>query len=148
MTYQETPTGFVLRFFTGEEIYSGLVEFARAKGITAAWVQGLGALERAEIGYFDLHAKQYLRREITEDVEVAPLVGNLSRHEGEPIPHLHVTLGRRDFTALAGHLFSGHAGATLEIGIWNWGGLSFERRADAQVGLNLLSFPNDFAPAR
>ena len=148
MTYVETSSGFVLRFFTGEEVYAGLVEFARHKGIEAAWVQGLGALECAEIGYFDLHERTYLRMQITEDVEVAPLVGNLSRHQGEPVPHLHVTLGRRDFGALAGHLFAGRAGATLEICLWTWPGLTFERRLDEAAGLNLLSFPNEFAPAR
>ena len=148
MKYHATATGFVLRFLTGEEVYSGLVAFAREKELTAAWLQGLGALESAEIGYFDLAKREYVRLHLEEDVEVAPLVGNLSRHGDEPVAHLHVTLGRRDFSALAGHLFAGRAGATLEIGVWNWAGTQFDRTADAATGLKLLDFPNEFAPAR
>lgn len=146
MTYLETPTGYLLRFFPGEEIVSGLVSFARARGIEAAWVQGLGALAQAEIGYYELDAQRYLRRTLEEEVEVAPLVGNLSRLDREPIAHLHVTLGRRDFTALAGHLFSGRAGATLEVSLWTWRGLRLERRPDPRAGLNLWALPQDFAP--
>lgn len=146
MTYLEAPAGFLIRFHTGEELVGGLLAFAKARGITAAWIQGLGALERAEIGYFDRETRSYLRRVLEEDLEVAPVVGNLGRLGEEPALHLHVSLGRRDFSTLAGHLFAGNAGATLEIALWTFAGVRLERRADAATGLNLWSLPKEFAP--
>lgn len=147
MTYLETPAGLLVRFHTGEAVVTGLLALARERGIGAGWVQGLGALEHAEIGYFDPETRSYLRRTLEEDLEVAPLVGNLGRLGEEPIAHLHVCLGRRDFSALAGHLFAGRAGATLEVSVWTLAGVRLERRADAATGLNLLALPKTLAPA-
>ena len=141
MTYQELPIGYVLRFFHGEEIVAGLTAFCRERSLTAGWVSGLGALARAELGYYDLETRTYIRRTFEEDLELVPLVGNVSRLEGEPFFHLHATLGRRDFGALGGHLFSGTAGATVEVALFAFPGHSLERRRDETVGLNLWDLP-------
>jgi predicted DNA-binding protein with PD1-like motif len=141
MTYQELPIGYVLRFFHGEEIVAGLTAFCRERPLTAGWVNGLGALGRAEMGYYDLETHTYIRRTLEEDLELAPLMGNLSRVDGEPFFHLHATLGRKDFGALAGHLFSGTAGATVEVALFAFSGHAIERRRDETVGLNLWALP-------
>jgi uncharacterized protein len=148
MTVLDLPDGYLIRFHRGEEVYSGLVAFARAAGITAAWVNGLGAMSAAELGYWDAEEQRYLRLPVAEEVEVAALVGNLARCEGEPIPHLHATLTRRDFSALGGHLFRGVVGATVEVRVRNYPGLALERTRDAAVGLNLWSLPREFHPER
>jgi uncharacterized protein len=141
MTYQELPIGYVLRFFHGEEIVAGLTAFCRERSLTAGWVNGLGALARAELGYYDLETRTYIRRTFEEDLELVPLVGNVSRLEGEPFFHLHATLGRKDFGALGGHLFSGTAGATVEVALFAFPGYSLQRRRDESVGLNLWALP-------
>jgi len=148
MTFQEVPFGYVLRFFHGEEIVSGLTAFCRERSLTGGWVNGLGALARAEIGYYDLETRSYLKMQIEEDVELAPLVGNLSRLDGAPFFHLHATLGRKDFSGWAGHLFSGTAGATVEVALFAFPGTSLERRRDDAVGLNLWSLPQGASPSR
>jgi predicted DNA-binding protein with PD1-like motif len=147
LTVLEVPHGYLIRFLHEEEVFSGLVAFATDRKITAAWVQGLGALSRAEIGYFDFEAKIYLRQKIEEDVEITGLIGNIAMADGRPFPHLHVTLGRRDFTAAAGHLFEGYAGATVELLVTVFADTSLERTADSLTGLKLWSLPETFTPA-
>ena len=144
MTVLELPNGYLIRFMNGEEVFSGLTAFAVDRGITAAWVQGLGALSRAEIGYFDMESRSYLRKKVDEDVELAGLTGNLGLVEGKPFPHLHVTLSRKDCTVMGGHLFEGHTSATVEIMITNFTGSTLERKADELTGLNLWSLPQKF----
>lgn len=146
MTVLDVPGGHLIRFFHGEEIVSGLVAFAKSANLTAAWVQALGALSRAEIGYYDPEARKYERLAIEEDVEVTGLIGNLSLVEQEPFAHLHVTLGRRDFSTLGGHLFRGEAGATVEVLLLAFAGAKLERARDEEIGLNLWALPRSFSP--
>jgi predicted DNA-binding protein with PD1-like motif len=141
MTFQELPSGYVLRFFHGEEIVAGLTAFCRERSLTAGWVNGLGALARAELGYYDLETRTYIRRTFEEDLELAPLMGNVSRLDGGPFFHLHATLGRKDFGAYAGHLFLGVAGATVEVALFAFPGHAIERRRDENIGLNLWALP-------
>jgi uncharacterized protein len=37
-------------------------------------------------------------------MEISNLSGNISEAEGKLLLHMHITLGRKDYTALAGHL--------------------------------------------
>jgi predicted DNA-binding protein with PD1-like motif len=147
VTVLDVPQGHLIRFHNGEEIFSGLVAFAEDRKITAAWVQGLGALRSAEIGYFDIENKKYLRRKIEEETELAGLIGNLALVDGRPFPHLHVTLGRKDFTCLSGHLFEGFTGATVEMSVSPFAGTELVRAPDELTGLNLWSLPQKFTPA-
>lgn len=147
MNVLDVPGGHLIRFLNGEEIFSGITAFAADRRIDAAWVQGLGALSRSEIGYFDFETRSYLRKRIEEEVELIGMTGNIGLVDDRPFPHLHVTLGRRDFTTLAGHLFEGHTGATVEILIARFAGAKLERKPDGLTGLNLWSLPDTFTPA-
>ncbi len=144
MTVLELPDGYLIRFLSGEEIVAGLAAFAQQAGITAAWVSALGALSGAELGYWDAEGRAYLRRPVEEDVEVAALVGNVSRVDGQAFPHLHATLSRRDFSTLGGHLFRGVVGATVEMRVRTYPGTTLVRARDEAVGLNLWSLPRSF----
>ena len=136
MDEQRVEGGWLLRFHRGEEIVSGLLAFARDRGLQGGWVQGLGAVEDAELGYYDLDTKEYLRQTFPGDWEIAALVGNLGWANDEPAAHLHAVLGSRDFTARGGHLFRGRVGATCEIFVRDLGS-RLERGPDSETGLNL-----------
>jgi predicted DNA-binding protein with PD1-like motif len=88
-------------------------------------------------GFYDLERKEYDRIPIEEHTEVLSLLGNLSVTDEGPRLHAHVTLGRRDGSALGGHLFEGNAGATLEIFVREEPG-ELRRSDDPEVGLPLL----------
>ncbi|MFQ8434101.1 PCC domain-containing protein [Amaricoccus sp. W119] len=58
---------------------------------------------------------------------------------GAPAPHVHVVLGRRDGSALAGHLKSGEVRPTLEIIVTETPS-HLRRTYDATTGLTLIQF--------
>jgi hypothetical protein len=73
-------------------------------------------LSRATIAYFDWETKSYQPIAVAEQVEVASLVGDIAvSPENSPTVHVHAVLGRRDGTALAGHLQEAHVRPTLEV---------------------------------
>jgi predicted DNA-binding protein with PD1-like motif len=74
---------------------------------------------------------------VAGDTEVVAFLGNLSIAEEGPRLHAHVTLSRRDGSALGGHLFEGRAGATLEIFVMEVPG-ELRRSPDEETGLPML----------
>lgn len=128
-----------LVFAPGDEVFPTLEDFVRERSIAAGSFQAIGAFRRATIAWFDLESREYRDLEIEEQVEVASLVGNVARlaDDGSPRLHAHVTLGRRDGTALAGHLRAGEVRPTLEMFL-TVEETPLERREDEETGLPLL----------
>lgn len=137
MRYARLGDTWVARVMTGEDIVSAVVSVATVERIDAGTVMGIGAVSDAVLGYFDRTTREYTRATIPEEMEILSLSGNISLKEGRPFPHLHVTLGRRDFTTLGGHLFEGKAGATCELVIRPLAGY-LQRAKDESTGLFLL----------
>jgi uncharacterized protein len=111
--------------------------FARAHGIRAARLHGIGAFTGAELGFLDRERREYDHFRVEEEVEVLALLGNLSVFEGEPRVHAHVTLGKRDGSAVGGHLFEAHVGATLELFVLRFDA-ELSRAHDEATGAALL----------
>ena len=107
---------FAVVLQTGDEAMSSLQTFIEKERVSAAQITGIGALSEARLNYFDWDEKQYQPIPVREQVEVASLVGDVALSpEGKPTLHIHVVLGRRDGTALAGHLAEARVRPTLEI---------------------------------
>jgi uncharacterized protein len=114
-----------------------LTEFASNQGIRGARLQGIGAFIDAELGFYDFDRKEYDRFRVEEETEVLALLGNLSILDDRPRVHAHVSLGRRDGSAVGGHLFEGRAGAALELFVLATPE-ELHRTQDQAVGLPLL----------
>lgn len=100
----------------GDEAMRCLQDFAVKERLGASQVSAIGALSSARLAFFDWESKQYQPIPVDEQVEVASLVGDIAvGPDGKPSVHVHAVLGRRDGTALAGHLQEGHVRPTLEI---------------------------------
>jgi predicted DNA-binding protein with PD1-like motif len=107
---------FAVILETGEAVMESLQRFAEAERLTAAQITGIGAFSDAELRYFDWERKEYLPIPVKEQVEVASLLGDVAvSPEGKPALHVHLVLGRRDGTALAGHLAEARVRPTLEL---------------------------------
>jgi uncharacterized protein len=107
---------FAVVLDSGEEAMECLQAFAKQQHISAAQITAIGAFENLVLKYFDWNSKKYLSNKVDEQVEVASLVGDVAiAPSGEPSLHLHLVVGRRDGTALAGHLGSGTVRPTLEV---------------------------------
>ncbi len=72
-------------------------------------------------------------------MEIANLTGNVSELDGNVYLHLHVTLGRCDYSALAGHLLTATINGACEIVITKYPG-TLERYHNANIGLNMYLF--------
>lgn len=100
----------------GDEIMQCLGDFARQEKLSAASLKAIGALERAELAWLNWETKAYEPIPIEEQVEVASLTGDVALGpDGQPALHIHTVLGRRDGSAIAGHLKSGVVRPTLEV---------------------------------
>jgi predicted DNA-binding protein with PD1-like motif len=107
---------FALILTTGDEAMRSLKEFAETERIGGAQITAIGALSRARLAYFDWNSKAYQPIDVNEQVEVASLVGDVAiAPDGKPSVHVHAVLGKRDGTAVAGHLEEAHVRPTLEI---------------------------------
>lgn len=129
---------FALVLDKGDEAMEQVAGFAQREGVTGAQITGIGAFSDAVLRYFDWEAKEYRDIPVNEQVEVASLVGDIGEDEqGKPAVHIHLVLGRRDGSAFAGHLKTGHVRPTLEL-IVTESPSALCRRKDAETGLNLI----------
>lgn len=129
---------FVAILETGDEVMACLGEIARAESLSAAQITGIGAFSDAVLAYFDWEAKAYREIPVEEQVEVASLIGDIGREEGDKAAvHVHLVLGHRDGRASAGHLLRAHVRPTLELVITE-SPAHLCRRRDPASGLNLI----------
>lgn len=106
MDYREVEGGreFVARLAHGRDWRGQIEAFADDEGIDAAFYVGLGAVQDAELYFYDQDEGEYYPVRFDEPFEVAACVGNVSQLEGDRFAHTHAVLSREDGTAVAGHL--------------------------------------------
>ena len=102
----ETADEFVCRLDHGADWRAEIESLADAEDIDAAVFYGLGAVEDAEVWFYDQERMEYDSMVFAEPLEVAACVGNVSWLEGERFAHTHAVLSRPDGEAIAGHLNS------------------------------------------
>jgi predicted DNA-binding protein with PD1-like motif len=128
---------FALVFEPGDEIGATLLECARKEKIKAAHFTGIGGASDVVLGYFDLGVNEYRKIPVREQVEVMSLIGNVALFEGEPKLHAHIVIGKRDGTAMGGHLIEAHVQPTLEL-MLTCAEQPLVRTKDQATGLPLL----------
>jgi predicted DNA-binding protein with PD1-like motif len=123
---------------TGEEAIQQLNSFINEQKITAAQITAIGAFNDVTLLYFDWQKKDYIKIPVREQVEVASLIGDVAQApSGEPALHIHLVVGRRDGTAMAGHLGEGHVRPTLEVIITELP-THLHKARDTETGLALI----------
>ncbi|ELZ19123.1 PPC domain-containing DNA-binding protein [Natrinema limicola] len=100
----ETTDEYVARLETGADWRAEIESLADAVDADAAWFTALGAVQDAELWFYDQDACEYEPIEFDEPLEVASCVGNVSLLEGDRFAHTHVVLSGPDGNAVAGHL--------------------------------------------
>ena len=98
---------YVFRILEGKDIVKSIEDFAEENEIQCASVNVIGALKNAEMGYFSNLKGKYITKEINEQCELLAGMGNISLKLENVFLHLHVILGRSDFTTIGGHLVRG-----------------------------------------
>ena len=85
----------VERLRRGEDVLNQLNQIVRENGLTAAGFNALGAVERANVGFFVGNGR-YSTVSYDGPLEVLSCVGNVSLKEGEPSIHAHVTMADKE----------------------------------------------------
>ena len=132
----------VLRLDRGEAVVASLCDYVGRARILGGSIVGLGAIEAAEIGYFDPVRRAYDRTTIPEARELLSLVGTISRLDGKPFVHAHVTLGAPDHSVAGGHLFEARVAVTGEFVIHE-AAIASSRILDDATGLKLMRFEGE-----
>lgn len=138
-TYKQFSNKYVVSLQNRQEISRAITAFCRERDIKAGTVSGLGAVDEAVLRFFDPAAKKYVDKTFSEQLEISNLTGNISSKDGEVYLHLHATLGRSDYSALAGHLLSAVLNGAGELVIEKFDG-EIDRYYDDNSGLNLYKF--------
>ena len=136
--------GFAVILDTGDEVLSSLGDFIRREGIKAASLTAVGAFSDVVLRYFEWDKKDYRDIAVDEQVEVASLVGDVAVDpKGAPTLHIHLVVGKRDGSAMAGHLGRAHVRPTLEV-IVDEAPAHLQKAVDPETGLALIR-PGAFA---
>ncbi len=101
----------------GEKLVATLTQALITHGINGGFISGLGALTQAELGYYYLHKKEYLKKTFTDECELLALNGNVALKDGKPFVHVHAVLSGDNFQAFGGHLFEAVSAVTAEISV-------------------------------
>jgi predicted DNA-binding protein with PD1-like motif len=95
------------------------------------------------LGYFDRRKRAYCDTEVSEQVEVLALVGNIARSSDmtrdglQPKLHAHVVVSRADASTLGGHLRRARVWPTLEVIVVE-NKKYLQRALDPETGLALI----------
>ena len=114
MDYREvdSTSEFVCRLEHGADWRAQIEAFADEQGIDAGFFYGLGAVQDAELMFYDQDRTEYDSLTFDEPLEVAACMGNISHLDGERFAHTHAVLSRPDGEAVAGELATLYNDAT------------------------------------
>lgn len=120
-------------------IVETLADFVQKQAIQAGEVTGIGAVSEATLRFFNPSTKKYVDKTFKEQMEVTNISGNISVVENKPMLHLHITLGREDYTALAGHLLEASVQGAAEFIFYPLDTRVIKVKDEA-VGINFYDF--------
>ena len=136
MKYRLDKSRVFMTLAKGDDINKTFESFAKFKGIGCAWLNGIGAIENPEIGYYSLEDKSYHRKLFEGEYELTSLIGNITLKEGKPFSHTHITFGDTEYRVFGGHLFNAKITAAGEF-IIQLGSEDINREMNSGIGLSL-----------
>ena len=105
-----------LNMVKGDEIISGLLEFAEKNHVKNGHFTGLGAIDKATLRWSDPVNKGSKKTEINEEAEVVSLVGSITTDkDGKPAVHAHTVVALADGSTRGGHLMSAQVSIIAEV---------------------------------
>jgi uncharacterized protein len=119
MRVEELPTAdshtYEVRFGAGDEILSGLTEFAEQNHIVSAYITGIGGLISAKLGWGSPTVPGMKEIDVNSKCELVSLIGNISERNGHPYVHLHAVVAFSDGSTKGGHVIEAHVDPIAEI---------------------------------
>ena len=133
----EATKQYAVIFYQGDEVYSGLQEFAEKYHVTSAHFTAIGALNGAIVGWFDPQRKMYKKIAINGQHELIGMSGDIALYQGRPVVHTHMVVGGPDGTTRAGHVLEAYASPTVEAMV-TVDPVTMRKRLDPETNLTLI----------
>ncbi|MGU3375194.1 PPC domain-containing DNA-binding protein [Chryseobacterium sp. M5A1_1a] len=130
---------YILSIKNQSSIVETLTDFIKNQGIQSGEVTGIGAVNEATLRFFVPSTKKYVDKTFKEQMEVSNISGNVSVIDGNSMLHLHITLGREDYTALAGHLLDARIQGAGEFIFYPLNTRVIKTKNE-EIGINLYNF--------
>jgi uncharacterized protein len=119
MHVMELPTAnsktYEVTFGTGDEIMSGLYQFAEQHHIVSAHITGIGGLISAKLGWGSPTIPAMKEIDVAQKCELVSLTGSISDFRGHPYVHLHGVVAFSDGSTKGGHVIEMHVDPIAEI---------------------------------
>jgi uncharacterized protein len=119
MHVEELPTAdshtYEVRFGTGDEIMSGLYQFAEQHHVVSAHITGIGGLISAKLGWGSPTVPGMKEIDVNSKCELVSLIGNISEVRGHPYVHLHGVVAFSDGSTKGGHVIEARVDPIAEI---------------------------------
>ncbi|HEX4500875.1 MAG TPA: PPC domain-containing DNA-binding protein [Scandinavium sp.] len=128
---------YVVILAKGDEVMSGLTDFARQNKVTSASFTGIGAFSHATVAWFDAHRKEYKLIPIKQQVELVSMIGDIALVNNNPAVHTHVSVASSDGTVRGGHLINAFVFPTLELFMTVYP-TPLDKQPDEVTGLELI----------
>ena len=106
---------YAMVFAPGDEIMSGLNEFAIKYNVKSAHFTAIGDVQTAKVGWYDKSKKMFKVNAINEQCEITSMIGDIALYDGKPVVHAHINLATSDGIVHGGHLLEGFVTPTLEV---------------------------------
>ncbi len=102
---------FRVNFVKGDEIMSGLTEFAEKHRVRNAHFTALGAINKGTFGWANPERRELGQKKIllNEEAEIVSLLGNISiDDQGRSVVHGHGSVALSDGSVKGGHWWEAH----------------------------------------
>lgn len=133
---QEIGNKYIVSINNHTEIVKALNAFCKEKGILSGSINGIGAIGELTLRFFNPKTKAYDDKTFREQMEISNLTGNISSMNEQVYLHLHITVGRSDYSALAGHLLSAIQNGAGEFVVEDYSE-RISRTYNPDLGLNI-----------
>ena len=143
MNYHQENNIVFVKLNKGEYINSSFEAISKTKNIGCSWLNGIGAIENPEIGFYSIQSQSYHKKIFIGEFEITSLIGNITIKEGKPFSHTHITFSDVKFNVFGGHLFDAKISAAGEF-ILFLGEKNINRKLDSEIGLPLWCLENKF----
>jgi predicted DNA-binding protein with PD1-like motif len=108
---------FRVNFVKGDEIMSGMTEFAEKYHIANGHFTGLGAINKGIFGWTDLERGLGQKKiPLDEEAEIVSFLGGITTDsQGRPTVHVHGAVALSDGSVKGGHWFEAHVSIIAEV---------------------------------
>ena len=129
----------VVKLEPDDDLLDSLLKLVKNYEIESGFINAIGALKQFTLGYYNLDSNEYEMKTFNENVELVSCMGSISYKNGEPIIHIHISVGRSDYSVMGGHLGKpSKVSITAEVSIYEID-QKLNRAIDSQTGLSLLN---------